>query len=300
MVQTGLALLSVLALQTASGAGDPAVESPAPLQTCEAGSLEVQLLGTQSGRSPRDLRSVAVGKERRWTRLDLRLRLAHAPTRWWLPQRIELRNSRGEVWRPAQTAAYFRPNGEGSFGFPDPPARFRGACRLRLELARSTRYLPYEFWEVFGPDELWTVPLLPLPRPNAALPLKTHAASAIRGGVHVRLVQVAGARSTTPATKRRLPVRPSVQVRYSPAAPALNVTLIRATDFKGRSIPLAAPPIPNSAKPSGGERSILFPMRTYRDSRVLNATFAVHRSRYVELTLPAVGVTGARVAARTR
>lgn len=187
IIPTGLAL-ALLIPATGFGAEEAQVADPLPLQTCEAGSLEVQWLGAQSGRSGRDLHSAAVGKEPRWTRLDLRLRLSQAPTRWWLPQRLELRNRAGEVWRPLKTAVYFQPNGEGSFSFPDPPARFKKPGKLRLELARSTRYLPYEFWNVFSPDELWTVPLLPLPNPKAVAPLQTHAASVTRGGVHLRLV----------------------------------------------------------------------------------------------------------------
>lgn len=269
----------------ASGAqGTP----PTPIETCQSGNLEVQLLGVQSGRSPRDLRSSATGKEPRWTRCDLRLRWAGAPTRLWLPQGVELQNGRGGIWRPAQTAVHFRPSGEGSFSFPDPPAPFQGSCKLKMELARSARYLPYEFWDVFGPDELWNVPLLPVPSPRDALPLKTYAADVVRGGVHLRLVQVVGSQAARPFSKTARLARPSLQVRYSPALPALNVTLVRATDFGGRSIELAGAPVRSPATASAAERSVLFPMLPRRDSRVLNSTFAVHQSRFVELNLPAV------------
>lgn len=271
-------------IQRASGAQG----MPTPLETCESGKLEVQFLGVQSGRSPRDLRSPATGKEPRWTRCDLQLRWADAPTRLWLPQGVLFQNARGEVWRPTQTAVYFRPSGVGSFSFPDPPAQFQGPCKLKLELARSARYLPYEFWEAFGPDELWNVPLLPVPSPKAALPMKTYAAEVVRGGVHLRLVQVVGAQATSPFRKTMRPARPSLQVRYSPALPALNVTLVRATDFGGRSIALAGAPVPSPVTKTAAERSVLFPMLPRRDSRVLNATFAVHQSRFVELSFPAV------------
>lgn len=280
-----VAVGGITPIQRALGAqGTP----PTPLETCESGNLEVQLLGVQSGRSPRDLRSSATGKEPRWTRCDLQLRWAGAPTRLWLPQGVVLQNGRGGVWSPAQTAVHFRPNGEGSFSFPDPPAQFQGPCKLKLELARSARYLPYEFWDVFGPDELWNIPLLPVPSPRDALPLKTHAAEVIRGGVHLRLVQVVGAQAAQPISKTARRARPSLQVRYSPAFPALNVTLVRATDFGGRSIALAGTPVPSPATKTAAERSVLFPMLPRRDSRVLNATFAVHQSRFVELNLPAV------------
>jgi len=268
------------------GSADAPEVPPTPLQTCASGMLQVQLLGAESGRSSRDLRSPATGRELRWTRLDLRLRSAGTATRLWLPQSVALRNSRGEVWRPAQTSVFFRPNGEGSFAFPDPPARLKGPWRLKLELARSARYLPYAFWDVFSPDELWNIPLLPLPDARETEPLRTHAANAVRDGVHLRLVQVAGAKAGVSVGRVKQPARPSLQVRYSPATPALNVTLLRATDFKGRSIALAGAPVATATTHSRAERSILFPMVPRQDSRILNATFAVHRSRFVELTLP--------------
>jgi hypothetical protein len=280
----GLALVAACLAVPGLVAADPSEETTAPLQTCESGSLEVQLLGLQSGLSSRDLRTTAAGKEVRWTRLDLRLLASGAPSRLWLPQGMELRNARGGVWRPAQMSVFFRPNGEGSFSFPDPPASFKGPWKLKLELARNARYLPYEFWDVFSPEELWNVPLLPLPEPPDARPLRTHAAEAVRNGVHLRLVQVAGSQAAVSFGKVRQPAKPSLQVRYSPAVPALNVTLIRATDFKGRLIPLAGAPLSSTAS-TLAERSILFPMVTKQDSRVLNATFAVHRSRFVELSL---------------
>jgi hypothetical protein len=274
----------------AAGVADAPEEAP-PLQTCESGTLKVQLLDVHTGLSPRDLRSAAAGKEPRWTRLDLRLRTAGAGTRLWLPQGAALTNSRGDVWRPTRTSVFFRPNGEGSFGFPDPPARLKGPWKVKLELARSARYLPYEFWDVFSQDELWTVPLLPLPGAGESEPLHTYAANTVREGVHLRLVQVAGAGARSRG-KTKPVVRPILQVRYSPAVPALNVTLVRATDFKGRLIPLDGAPIPALPGGAQGERSILFPMIPRQDSRILNATFAVHRSRFVELNLPA---TRARV-----
>lgn len=298
-ITASASLAAAAACLTGPAVGAPdASEAPeevsAPLQTCESGPLEVQLLGVHSGLSPRDLRSAATGRELRWTRLDLRLRAAGAATRLWLPQGAALQTPQGEVWRPAQTSGFFRPNGEGSYSFPDPPGRLKGPWKLRLELARSARYLPYAFWDVFSPDELWTIPLLPLPDPGGAKQLRTYAANTMREGVHFRLVQVAGEGTPTSVSKVKKTARPSLQVRYSPAVPALNVTLVRATDFKGRSIPLASAPIPASDTHSPGERSILFPMIPRRDSRILSATFAVHRSRYVELTLPAAPVRAHR------
>lgn len=284
----------VLAQPDAPDAADKPDEVAVPLQTCESGTLEVQLLGVRTGLSPRDLHTAATGKELRWTRLDLRLRAAGAATRLWLPQGVVLRNPRGEAWRPTRTSVFFRPNGEGSYAFPDPPARLKGPWTLRLELARSARYLPFEFWDVFSPDELWTIPLLPLPHPGGAKTLRTFAANTMREGVHLRLVQVSGAGTPTSVSKVKKMPRPSLQVRYSPVVPALNVTLVRATDFKGRSIPLASAPISASDTRSQGERSILFPMLPRRDSRLLSATFAVHRSRYVELDLPAAPVRAHR------
>lgn len=264
---------------------DPAETTAAPIQICESGSLEVQLLSVQSGLSPRDLRTTAASKEIRWTRLDLRLLASGTPSRLWLPQGMELRNARGGVWRPSQMSGFFHPNGEGSFSFPDPPVSFKGPLKLKLELARSARYLPYEFWDVFKPEELWNVPLLPLPDASDTKPLRTHAAEVVRNGVHLRLVQVAGSQAAVSFGKLKQPAKPSLQVRYSPALPALNVTLIRATDFKGRSIPLAGAPL-SSTSSTSAERSILFPVVPRHDSRILNATFAVHRSRFVELNLP--------------
>lgn len=96
------------------------------------------------------------------------------------------------------------------------------------------------------------------------------------------------------------PAQPSLQVRYSPVAPTLNVTLVRATDFKGRTVPLAAAPVTAPTSSAAGERSILFPIQTYRDSRVLNATFAVHRSRFVELDFGKMGTPARSVPMQTR
>jgi hypothetical protein len=158
------------------------------------------------------------------------------------------------------------------------------AWKVRLEMARSPRYLPFEFWSVFRPEELWTVPLLPVPTPKGSRKASPFASVALREGVRLRLVQMAGAKVPSPAGMPKLPGAAAIQVRYSPVPSGLNVTLVRATDFKGRQLSPPAAAVSAPAAKVSQERLVSFPVRPRPDSRLVSATFAVHHSRFMEFT----------------
>jgi hypothetical protein len=246
--------------------------------------VEVTLGGVRTGVSSRDLRTPAGPREPRWTRVDLRITVDDVPSRLWLPQQLRIRGAGGRLWSPSRLVSYFGRSGEGCVAFPDPHPHAPSGWNFQLELARSSRYLPYEFWNVFRQDELWTVPLVEVPKPRESERGSTHASTVMREGVRLRLVRMAGARMSTPAGLAVKAKSPNLQVRYSPPMPGLNVTLVRATDFSGRLVPLVASPVLEPAGRSDSERSILFALKPQKDARLVNATFAVHRSRYVELT----------------
>ena len=276
-----LAAVPGIAEPTGDGATDP---TPTERKTDR---VEVTLGGVRTGMSSRDLRTPAARGEARWTRVDLRLTVNGVPSRLWLPQQLRIHGAGGRLWAPTRLVSYFGRDGEGCVAFPDPHPHAAAGWRFQLELARSNRYLPYEFWNVFKQDELWTVPLVGVPKPQEAERGNTHASTVMREGVRLRLVRMAGARVPTPAGLAVKAKAPNLQVRYSPPVPGLNVTLVRATDFSGRLVPMVAPPVLEPAGRSDSERSILFSLKPQKDARLVNATFAVHKSRYVELTAQA-------------
>jgi len=250
----------------------------------------------RKGLSTRDLRSPAAGKETRWARLDLRLHQDGAPSRLWLPQGVVITGARGERCTPTKLVSYFDRDGVGCIAFPEPRLKSTSAWKVRLELARSPRYLPYEFWSVFRPEELWTVPLLPIPAPRSARRASPYASVALREGVRLRLVQMAGAKVAAPDGLPKPPGAAAIQVRYSPAPDGLNVMLVRATDFKGRTLTPPASAVCGPVEKKSRERMVLFPVKTRPDSRLVSATFAVHHSRFMEFTgrpEPAVAATPA-------
>ncbi|MCC2668481.1 MAG: hypothetical protein K0Q72_952, partial [Armatimonadetes bacterium] len=224
------ALLSLAALHSARGAAE---ERAAAGVTAEpkSGQVEVTLAGVRTGVSGKDLRTTATGREPRWTRIDLRLMVDGAPSRLWLPQQVRIHGANGRSWVPTRVVSHFGRNGEGCIAFPDPQPRAESGWRFQLELARSSRYLPYEFWDVFRPSELWTVPLVEVPKPRKAEVANAHASTVMREGVRLKLVRMAGSRVPVPAGLAAKPRVPSLQVRYSPPLPGVNVTLLRATDF---------------------------------------------------------------------
>lgn len=283
---------------TLVNAGGIPTSPPTPIPRRVKG-MEVALLGIRTGLSGRDLRSPAVGKEARWARIDLRLSQDGTPSRLWLPQGVEITTDRGTRLSPSKLTSYFHANGEGCLAFPDPRLANASEWKLRLEMARSPRYLPYEFWNVFRPEELWTIPRLPVPRRKAFSKASPHVSVVMREGVRLRLVQLAGARAglgTAPKAKLNAP---SIQVRYSPALTGLNVTLVRATDFKGRLLTQPTAPVAPPRAPGREERSVLFPVKTRPDSRLINATFAVHHSRFLDfIAAPEQATPGREVAAR--
>ncbi|MGV3722349.1 MAG: hypothetical protein ACO1SX_15690 [Actinomycetota bacterium] len=268
---------------------------PVP-STCKVKDLGVTLLGTRKGLSGRDLRTPAVGRERRWARLDLRLTQNDAPSRLWLPQGVQIIGGAGERYAPAETVTYFDRDGEGCIAFPEPRLKQAAAWKVRLEVARSPRYLPYEFWSVFRPEELWTVPLLPVPPARGVRKASPHASVVLREGVRLRLVQMAGAKAPAPRNMPKKPGAAAIQVRYSPALTGVNVMLVRATDFKGRMLTPPATSLSGPVQGASRERLVSFPVKPQPDSRLVSATFAVHHSRFMEFTArpePAVAASPA-------
>lgn len=270
-------------------------ETPIPRRVKD---LEVTLLGIRTDLSGRDLRSPAVGKELRWARIDLRLAQDGEPSRLWLPQGVEIRAGNRRL-APKRLVTYFHEDGTGCLAFPDPRLGAPTDWQVSLEFARSPRYLPYDFWNVFRPEELWTIPQVPVPPPTASRRAARHPSVVIREGVKLRLVEMSGARAAARRGLVKQPA-PAIRVRYSPAPRGLNVTLVRATDFKGRLLAAPTAPVPLTPAPTGQERSVVFPLKTQPDSRVVNATFAVHHSRFINFTARPERATASSALARNR
>lgn len=279
----------VVGLAGAAGvaAARPAVSPAKPIapglplpQVRLSGPIQVSLVRFQSGLSPADLRSPAALGQRAWLRADFRVEQKGAVTRAWLPERLRLQDAAGHRWSVEGTRVFYGPDGEGVFAFPQASGSHPFPWRMTVELARATRFMPYEFWGSFSRDELWTLPLIPVPRPGQTRESPASDRTARRQGARLELaeaigprVPLRGARATAGVTR--------LAVRMADASDGTELTLLRATDFKGRWVPLVA----RSEVRHPRDREDVFGLQTRPDARTLNVTFAVHRMRMVQFTV---------------
>jgi hypothetical protein len=229
-----------------------------PLPLIErAGNLTVTLTGLTTGIQREGTLAPATGNEEAWSRATFRLTQGGRPTIIWTPAGITLSDPTGNIWSPRDTAGGHT-GGEETFSFLGNLWPDETAWKLRVRLARTA---------AFHPNELWVVRGLAVPGLRQSVRLTQ---TAERQGAELGLWSISGA-----IRGQRAGDDPSLVVRMSPVSDNLMLTLLRATDDRGRDV---TPPFSTYL---GGDR-FSFSLFGAAFSKRVNLTFAVQKPRFVE------------------
>ncbi len=277
---SSLALMPIRTLAADTEAGS-ASQSAGDEVIVERGDLRLAISQLRTGLSPRDLRSPARRGEVPWARVAVRITQGEQPTGDWGLASLAIPHGKSSVWKANRCVTGFTTPGEGYFAFPAPPTSVAFPWRARVEVARAPRGISPDFTRGFAPAELWTLPGLPIPARKSYTRLARRGTKTSRANGMVKLLAVAGPGTKPPQGVLHRDAVPSVQFCIDPSQPDLRVTLLRATDFYNRIVPLTGEA---EGKTEAG-RILALGLRPNRKSRVLNLVVAVQHARRFEVRL---------------
>jgi hypothetical protein len=130
----------------------------------------------------------------------------------------------------------------------------------------------------FGPDELWRLPHIAMPRSRSAVSLNRPAAV---GESEIELAALVP--PGTPLPSRIFPgsrFGHALLVRVRGEDPQSRLTLLRAVDERGRNVSTGVTSVGRQA----GRTEYLFDLSPNNDARSLDLTFAVYRARITIFT----------------
>ncbi len=182
----------------------------------------------------------------------------------WKIQSLLISDATGNRWKPGLEEPVATSPGDhvgaefiGAL-WPSEPA-----WKLRVEFSRTND---------FAPDELWTLPGIPVPATNQV--------SALGGsyevkGSQLQIVALGGVGAELQEPFRSLADGKSVNLALTFIARDLRLTLVKVVDNEGRSILFREPY-------AWFESERCFALENPAGAKSISATFAVHRSRFVE------------------
>ena len=232
--------------------------SPLPI-TVRAGEWEFSLVKFTTGEPIPDRDKPSRGWVAPWTSTAFHVGSNGQPSRAWTVPSLELTDATGNTANSYRSAAS-RIEGQPIFGlsaalWPDEPA-----WRLNVEFSRIVD---------FAPDELVSLPGLPVPERGTHSLIHTQAA--VQGATFSgRLL----AHLETPVSIAHLRAGAELVVSLVPVE-GLRLRLVHAADDRGRELRH----VPGYAEASGPHN---FWLEMPPDARALDLTFAVTRSRFVE------------------
>jgi hypothetical protein len=191
------------------------------------------------------------------------------PTRDWTLSALTFTDPTGNTWEPG-AQDYSQRGDEIHANFSAPLWADETAWKLKAEFSRTGS-------AAFGPDELWTVRDLPVPRRGKVIPLRRRA---FVQGVPLEVVSIAGAYAEDEWFPGLSPSPyPWVGIRRpDPMPPNAYWTIVRLTDQEGRE--LKWKPAASIGSPKRMEE--LLAVHILPGTRRINLTLAVHKGRTVE------------------
>jgi hypothetical protein len=213
--------------------------------------------------------------EASWTRVSFRFDWGGRPMKEWAVQKITVTDPDGKLYTPRRSSTWLG-KGQGAVSFAGPVWPTAHPWKVRLELARTSPFQSYEFWNVYNPDEILTVRGLTVPAGGQVVMVGRVAEAQ---GAKVQLIGLAGGNTPMPDG---LPVKyagPTLHWRVE-RPKDVHVTFLRATDAAGNVI---KPKGAAMGLGNGGERyarELLVPPGVSE----IYVAFGVHKSRYFELT----------------
>jgi hypothetical protein len=220
----------------------------------------------------------AVSRKQKWVMVATRARDLRHPERTWnmdearftdaggntLPFNQWVREESGGVLRTYCSAA-----GAAEDSLPLCPAE--PGWRVQLTWSRSDL-------RSFGPDELWRLPRLAMPRSRSAVSLNRPAAVG-KSEIELAALVPPGA----PLPSRIFPgsrFGHALLVRVRGEDPQSRLTLLRAVDERGRKVDVGS----TTTGRQGGRTEYLFDLSPNSDAQSLDLTLAVHRARITVFT----------------
>lgn len=202
-----------------------------------------------------------------YTRATFRMNRAGRVIRDWEPVGATLSDATGNVLS-SEYDALTRRGGKQYYYFPGGLSPREAAWKLRVELSRTALAR-------FTPAESWTVRGVAVPGPSSA----TRSGEVVsRNGVRVRFLELAGT--------DRVWYKPRVRLQVEGHMGDLRLT-VGAQDQNGRLY--AGYGITTYGRQQLRNRQYDYFLNLPPDARVVDLTFALHRSRYVEfLARPAL------------
>jgi hypothetical protein len=251
------------------------ISEPVPVAKRD-GDLEVTLLDFAAGLNheqevePKD-RWYWIGRQT--TRAVFKVQQAGRERLSWKLQSLLIADATGNHWKPSLENPPGIAQGDGNL-----VAEFIGALwpsepawRLRIEFSRTNDFMP---------EELWTLPDVPVPLTNQVLMINTsHEAN----GNSLHIVAAGGVNAELPEPFQSLAMAQRVNLAVQMKSSDHRLTLVKIVDDAGRLIP--------SNEPSPWyENEHSFAFEVPAGAKSFNATFAIHQSRFVEFTAKPIQV----------
>ncbi|MFN3650205.1 MAG: hypothetical protein ACK47B_11555 [Armatimonadota bacterium] len=258
------------------GSSEPAAEfavdnptpGPHPVWTAEpypirknAGDLTCILEKLVTGFGHRQLDARAAPGESPYTRATFRFEQEGKPTVEWQPVGITVSDATGNVLSPWDGFIVRRGKAQ-ELQFAAALSPRESAWKLRVELCRTARAR-------FAPQETWTVQGLRVPARNEVI---SSTATTRLLGTQIQIQELTGPDNAW--------LKPRVRVQVRNPRKGYRLTL-RATDEHGRTF--AGYGTSSSARQQLGGMQCDFFLNLPPDSRTLDLTLALSRSRFLEL-----------------
>jgi hypothetical protein len=247
--------------------------APVPV-TVRDGELSCTLSRFITGAYDQDAARPAQGNDicEAWTYLTFKVQQRGRPTAEWVPVSVEFRDPGGNIVAPG--APYLNPRRQGAttkMSFMGNLLPEEDTWKLRVELARAPT-------ATFGASELWTVRNVPIPR-------RTESFASPSRPFERRLD---GGMLTVSSIRWDSMGPPYAEVDMELEAidiPDLWISLVRAVDDRGRAISLPRTPETFSyfGWTSPIQTQFRLPLLITKQTRTVDLTLAVQRTRFVEL-----------------
>ncbi len=198
----------------------------------------------------------------------------------WQAKSVEILDATGNKWTPYSTMTFVKDVGDGEeFTFGGSLWPGEAAWKLRVEFSRTAG---------FDRDELWTVRGIAVPKAKEMIKL---ADSTTRGESKLQLVAITGTKAKQPGDMEWIAEGGlvNISIRTTPKPEGERVSLVEATDDRGRRVEVRPGPDWNSG-------NNVFGLVVPEGAKTVDCSFVLHKSRFVEFLAKPEFATGKVVA----
>ncbi|MDB6111641.1 MAG: hypothetical protein JWR69_3391 [Pedosphaera sp.] len=243
--------------------------TPEPWPTTKTDDdLAVTLIGLKAGLSKQEPMRAAAANETAATRALFRVQQTGPTNVCWRAKSIEVSDATGNRWSPGPGPASISLAHEGETEeiiFPGALWPGESAWKLRVEFSRMAG---------FDADELWTVRGVMVPGATQTITLDN--ATTIHD-TKLTLLAITGENAKQLGLMRweALPKHANISIHADPIPKGRRLALVKVVDDQGREVDVQP-----GTDWSQGEN--VFGLTIPQDAKLLDCTFALHKSRFVE------------------